>query len=203
MEYRKVNRPAEYREDGDQAELVGMAAVYYNPDDPGSEYRLWDGAVERILPGAFDQAIKEDDVRCLWNHDPAKPLARTKSGTLELRATAEGLEYRARLGDTSTARDVREHVKRGDVDESSFAFTVRPGGDQWDREGDLMVRTLSDLRLYDVSPVSYGAYSSTTVAARFNLTEARESLVAASQPEPADGCDDLVQLRARLAELGV
>src|SRR5690606_6184684 len=57
------NLPAEVklerREDGG-AVIRGRGAVYYRKDDPGTEYELWPGVVERIMPGAFDDVIGGD-----------------------------------------------------------------------------------------------------------------------------------------------
>ena len=48
----------EKREDGKRF-IKGYAAVYYREGDKGTEYALWDDLFERILPGAFDEAIKD------------------------------------------------------------------------------------------------------------------------------------------------
>ena len=73
-------------------------------------------------------------------------------------------------------------MKRGDITQMSFGFTVRPGGQDWakDDEG-RYIRTLKKLRLYDVSPVTFPAYPQTDVAVRA-LGEFR----AAEAPAPAD-----------------
>ena len=50
-------------------------------------------------------------------------------------------------------------MKRGDINSSSFAFTVKR--DTWsnDEEGN-NIRTINEIeRLYDVSPVTYPAYT--------------------------------------------
>ena len=49
--------------------ISGYGAVFYREGHTGTEYRLWDDVVERVMPGAFDRAIREDDVRSLFNHD--------------------------------------------------------------------------------------------------------------------------------------
>jgi len=116
---------------------------------------------ERVAPGAFDGRT-EDDVRLLINH-AGVPLARTTNGTLELTIDERGLHYRAMLADTSEGRDLYKLIKRGDITQSSFAFTIDE--DEWSK--DRSMRTITRVgQLYDVSPVTYPASPTTTVAAR-------------------------------------
>lgn len=168
MQRHITNRPVEIRAEGDKAKKVcGLASVYYDgtpetefvmAEFPGERY------VERIMPGAFDDCLK-DDVRCLFNHEPSAILGRTASGTLRLAAAADGLRYECDLGDTAIARDVAEHVRRGDVSGSSFAFDV--GEQTWteQRAEDKTVVNIREVRrvsrLWDVSPVTYPAYEAT------------------------------------------
>lgn len=147
--------------------LAGYAACYYRGDDPGTQFELWPGAFERIMPGAFHESLRDgDDVHCYFNHDPNLILGRTGAKTLTLADFDKGLRYTCKLPDTTVGRDVAESVGRGDVAGSSFAFGVRPGGEAWVREGDNEVRLLTRLTLYDASPVSRPAYSASTVGLR-------------------------------------
>jgi HK97 family phage prohead protease len=156
----------EERTDGPPS-LQGYCAVYYRADQPGTQYELWPGVFERILPGAFHESLRDgDDVRCFFNHDHNLVLGRSKSGTLTLADFDKGLRYTCRLPDTSTGRDVAAMVRRGDVTGSSFAFTVRDGGEAWVQEGDKEVRLLTRLRLHDTSPCAVPAYESSSVALR-------------------------------------
>jgi HK97 family phage prohead protease len=124
------------------------------------------GFRERIEPGAFAQTIEAgDDVRALFNHDPNYVLGRTKSGTLRLREDERGLAVEIDPPDTQVARDVVESIRRGDVDQMSFAFAVLR--DSWELdEYDQLVRTLEQVKLYDVSAVTYPAYPETSVGMR-------------------------------------
>ena len=154
----------EQRADG-QAVLAGYAAVFYDPADPGTQYELWTGFVERIAPGAFDRAIRErQDVRGLFNHDSDGLLGRLPAGTLRLAVNAVGLLYEIDLPDTQTGRDVATLVARGDVTGASFSFM--PVVSQYLEEPDLTIRTLLDVDLYDVGPVTYPAYEATTAGLR-------------------------------------
>lgn len=125
---------------------------------------------EQIAPGAFAEAVKTDDVRALWNHDPNVPLGRTKSGTLTLAEDTRGLKYDVVLNpDDTAAMDVRARILRGDVDGSSFGFVVEE--DAWEYPSDktsraLPLRTIKKASLFDVSPVTFPAYEATSVSAR-------------------------------------
>lgn len=125
------------------------------------------GFREIIEPGAFDDVLG-DDVRALWNHNAEKVLGRTLSGTLRIWADERGLGYEATAPDAQWARDVLESIKRGDVDQSSFGFDVGEDGQYWERlaDGTALRHITRFKRLYDVSPVTFPAYSTTTVEAR-------------------------------------
>lgn len=123
---------------------------------------------ERIAPGAFDSALRKSDPRALFNHDPNMILGRKSAGTLRLKVLAEGLHYEVTPPDTQYARDLLESMRRGDVQESSFAFSVAE--EEWEDPADsrsLPTRVIKRVQqLYDVSPVTYPAYPTTTSEAR-------------------------------------
>ena len=147
--------------DDGQRKIVGYAAVF---DQLSVE--LW-GFYEKIQPGAFTKTIQEADVRGLWNHDSNYVLGRTKSGTLTLREDPIGLGIEILPPDTQWARDLMVTIDRGDVDQMSFAFQVMR--DHWETVDDKLVRTLEEVALYDVSPVTFPAYPQTTVQVREDL----------------------------------
>lgn len=156
--------------------LEGHAAVF----DSQSVNLGWFREV--IRKGAFSRALREQqDVRGLVNHDPNKVLGRTKSATLTLREDDKGLAFRIDLGEQSYANDLYEAVKRGDMDQCSFGFSVPPGGDRWTNTAEspeyvldedeesgrtCMIRELHDVDLADISVVTYPAYEATSAAAR-------------------------------------
>lgn len=122
---------------------------------------------EIILPGAFSKTIQNADVRALFNHDPNYPLGRTKAGTLSLKEDDVGLYVEVDLPSTSYANDLFTSIKRGDVNQMSFGFTIPPGGDDWrmDREEGIDIREIREVELFDVSPVVFPAYPQTEVGA--------------------------------------
>ena len=124
------------------------------------------GFCEQIAPGAFAGALK-DDVRLLINHD-GLPLARTASNTLRLAEDGRGLLIEAELDaeDPDVLR-LLPKMKRGDVNQMSFGFSVKPGGQDWAKDDEGRgVRTLKAVRLFDVSVVTFPAYAATDVAVR-------------------------------------
>jgi len=151
--------------EGDEMRIVGYAAVFNQETDLGY-FR------EMITPGAFDD-VMEDDVRLLLNHDGA-PLARTTNGTLTLAVDDEGLMYEAILSDTTQGRDLYKMIQRGDISQSSFAFTISE--QSWSK--DKSVRSIDKVgRLLDVSPVTYPAYAQASVMARSEFAAAQEAQV--------------------------
>jgi len=177
MEKEKRVLDTEFRiETRDDKQMVeGIAAVFNRLSEDLGGFR------EKIDPGAFDD-VMNNDVRALINHEPNLVLGRTTAGTLELFVTPEGLGYRYSDPDTSYSRDLQKSLKRGDVNQSSFAFSIPDGGDVWEKDGDAWIRTIKKVsRLYDVSPVTYPAYPDTKVAAR--SLEAREKDIENEQTE--------------------
>jgi HK97 family phage prohead protease/HK97 family phage major capsid protein len=161
----------------DTLTISGYAAMFDDVTDLGYFN-------ERIARGAFD-GVMEDDVRLLINH-AGVPLARTTNGTLDLEVDDNGLRYTARLADTTEGRDLYKLIKRGDISQSSFAFTIED--EEWDRKQNL--RTIKRMgSLLDVSPVTYPAYPTTTVAARMKAQQEERSIDA----EDEELLDDILE----------
>ena len=134
----------------------GYAAVFDSPSEP----LPW---IEYVRKGAFTKTIKDGaDVRLLIDHTGV-PLARTKSGTLTLREDNRGLWMEAQLDSNNPdAVKLRSALIRGDISQMSFAFeTIK---DAWNT--DMTVRELREVRLHDVSIVTYPAYEQTTAEIR-------------------------------------
>ncbi len=149
-------------EDG-QHKISGYAAVY------NKRSGNLGGFVEVLRPGAFRKVLETNpDVKCLFNHEPSAILARTKNGTLKLEENSVGLKFTAELNDTQAAKDVWHMIQRGDVDQCSFAFGVAQDGDKFIEQKDgLYLREIYEVGLLaDVSPVTYPAYSATSVSVR-------------------------------------
>lgn len=138
---------------------VGYAAVFDVRSQPLG------GFVERVAPSAFAKTIQEADVRALRDHDPSRLLGRMGAGTLRLSNDSTGLRYEIDLPDTTEGRDTAMLLERGDLFGSSFGFRVI--SDTWgETEDGYPLRTLNEVALRDVGPVTFPAYTATEAALR-------------------------------------
>jgi len=162
----------EERADGLGPKISGYAAVFNKRSEDM-------GFIEKIQPGAFKQALKTSDARALFNHDPNFVLGRQSNDTLRVKEDKNGLWMEVDPPNTQMIRDlVLEPIKRGDIKEQSFGFTISK--DSWDnldgeRKDEPAIRTIIEVsELFDVSPVTFPAYPDTTVALR-SMEKAKES----------------------------
>lgn len=134
--------------------IRGYAAVY------NSDSEWMGGFYEQIAKGAFDE-VMDNDTRAYFNHDENLLLGRVSSGTLRLSSDERGLYYEVDLPNTSYAKDLVELMKRGDVNQSSFAFLI--DRDRWEERDGKTYRIIEKVsRLLDVSPVAQPAYPDAT-----------------------------------------
>lgn len=149
----------------DSRNITGYAVVYESVSEDL-------GFRERIMKGAItDDTIKKSDVFCLLNHDPSKVLARSKNGegSLKLEIDEQGLKYSFTAPNTDLGEELLEHLQRGEIDSSSFAFTVSTdeGSERWYTLEGVQYRDIYKIdELFDVSPVYQPAYQETTVSKR-------------------------------------
>jgi HK97 family phage prohead protease len=181
-------RDVEARSEGDTMRLSGYAAVFNDSSLP-LPFK------ESIAPGAFRKTLSETpDVRLLINHE-GLPLARTKNGTLKLEEDDRGLRFDADLADTQEGRDIYELIKRGDVDQMSFAFRVIR--QKWSDDRSRRVLTEVSLADGDVSVVTYPAYPTTTVEAREHI---KNAIKAIKEGREVTG-DSLIALQSIFSDL--
>lgn len=129
------------------------------------------GFRERVRPGSMTKTLAESDIRALFNHDPNIVMGRTKSQTLSLVDEPDRIRMELFPPDTTTIRDlVVAPMERRDITQMSFSFkTIR---DEWRdptqaiRKDGLWERDLLEARLYDVSVVTFPAYTHTDAAVR-------------------------------------
>ena len=119
---------------------------------------------EKVRSGAFVDSIAKDDIRALFNHDPNYVLGRNRANTLELMEDSVGLKVRIYPPNTSWAKDLATSIRRGDINQMSIGFVVEE--DEWSSVDGIDTRELKKVRLFDVSPVTYPAYTSTDVGIR-------------------------------------
>jgi HK97 family phage prohead protease len=153
---------------GNVGTFRGYAAVFNSESEPLP-------FVETITPGAFKRSLNSGrEVRMFMNHNQDAVLASTKSGTLRLTEDSRGLFVEADLPDTTTGRDLRVLMERGDVHSMSFGFSVPTGGET--RSPDGMSRNLSQVILHEVSVVSgFPAYRGTEGASVRNIEPAADN----------------------------
>lgn len=188
VEHRRLS-DVELRMEGDEPVLEGYATVYeYRYDIGGGPSE--GGFTEVIARGAAAKSSQEADVRLLINHEGV-PLARTKSQSLTLTSDDIGLKVSARLDPMNPrVQELRSAMDRGDLDQMSLAFRVlrqdwsaTDGGPGYD------VRQITEMKLYDVSVVTYPANPATVAQMRHDepVTDAGRSLDLARRQAQADG----------------
>ena len=138
--------------------ISGYFAVF------NSNYELWPGATESIDPHAFDEELT-GDIRCLIDHKTRLVIGRTKSGTLTLKVDDIGLWGVVEINPADQdALNLYERVKRGDVDQCSFGFEIV--SEEFSEHDGVVHWTIKQVRLYEVSVVTFPAYEETSVSAR-------------------------------------
>lgn len=152
------NVKLESRADGEPSRITGLAAVFDKLSEDLGGFR------EKIRKGAFAKSIKDGDIRALFNHNPDHILGRTVAGTLELSEVEEGLSVKIDVPDTTIAKDLVTSMKRGDVSQMSFGFQTIT--DKWTELKGKSIRELLEVKLFDVSPVTFPAYPQTSAQAR-------------------------------------
>ena len=156
---RSIASKFETRESEDGLYIEGYFSVF------NSTYELWPGATESVAPGAFANTLG-GDIRALIDHETRLVLGRNKSGTLELREDSHGLWGRVKINpNDQDAVNLYERVKRGDVDQCSFGFDIVKEDTEVRDDGSVHW-TIREVKLYEVSVVTFPAYTETSVSAR-------------------------------------
>lgn len=187
----------EIRAAGDKpAQIVGYAAVFNQLSDEIMGFR------EKIAPGAFAGSISRDNVYALWQHRADAPLGSKDSLSLALREDGVGLVAEITPPTTAWGKDAVEAVRSGLVKHFSFGFSVVR--DTWDyADPNMPIRTLDEVRLYEVSPVTFPAYPQTSANVRAQVSEMKRNgrgVDAVANEITARAREDLL-LRLRIAEI--
>lgn len=147
-------------DDGGAPRIEGYFAVF------GQVYDICPGGSESVDPHAFDGAIDGQDIRCLVDHETRLVLGRTAAGTLTLKADEHGLWGSVAINtDDSDAMNLLARVRRGDVSQCSFGFDILDEETEYREDGSIHW-TIKAVRLYEVSVVTFPAYTDTQVQAR-------------------------------------
>ena len=143
---------------------VSGYAIRFNEDS------AFMGFTERISPSALPASMLENaDIFAYFNHDWGKVLARTPN-SLKLDLRNDGLYYEFEAPNTQDGNDLLEHIKRGEMYGTSFAFSLPEdgSGEVWTKQedGTYLREIIMFDALYEISPVYTPAYPTTSVSAR-------------------------------------
>ncbi|KEI09300.1 hypothetical protein Z957_05200 [Clostridium sp. K25] len=155
----------EFRSLENGEEILEGYVVQFNKRSEVMQDYWGDKFVEKVSPGAFTRALKENTIKALWNHQTSQVLGSTKSGTLTLFEDTVGLRFELKPSNTTWGNDAKECIRRGDVDGVSFGFDIYQDGDMWEwkEEEKLYIRTLLNINLLEISPTPFPAYSDSEV----------------------------------------
>lgn len=140
--------------------LINGTAVVFNrtSEDLG-------GFTETIKPGAFD-GVDMSDVVLLYNHETGDVLARTSAQNMAINVDDQGLNFEAKLPDTTLGRDTMVNLSNHNVRGMSFGFTIAPDGEEWEEQADnSILHVVTRIgKLFELSLTPFPAYKQTDVA---------------------------------------
>jgi HK97 family phage prohead protease len=166
--FRAFEFRAEQADGGDGRTLEGYAATFDTPTRIDS----WEGMFdEQIARGAFKRTLNARMPVLQFDHGHDARTGSVPIGAIEdLREDATGLYVRARLFDNAVVDPIRQAIEGGAIDGMSFRFRVT--NDQWmKRDGEVDMRTIREVELFELGPVVFPAYESTTVGVRSLLAQ--------------------------------
>lgn len=168
--------------EGDGLTIDGYGAVFNSPTHIAS----WEGDFDEVIaPGAFKKSLRERTPIMQFDHGQHPLLGSLPLGRWELaEEDARGLHVVGRLSDNWLVEPFRDSIRDGGVTGMSFRFSVVR--EEWtdaagkkirdDELGDLLyygagdrgpiLRTLKELRMSEVGPVTWPAYEDTSVGVR-------------------------------------
>ncbi|HEL1749277.1 TPA: HK97 family phage prohead protease [Streptococcus suis] len=164
MQKRKAYMATQFqtREEQESGDLI-LSGYFIKFDE---ETELWPGYFEVIKREGVEKAIKDADIRALFNHDHSLVLGRTGNDTVRLGVDDVGL-----FGDIIINKDDPQavgayaRVQRGDVIGCSFGFfPIKINTEE--RDDGTYLDTILDLEIFEVSPCTFPAYPQTEIAAR-------------------------------------
>lgn len=147
--------------------LEGYAAVFNTPTRIDS----WEGTFdEQIAAGAFTKTLSERTPVLQFDHGKHPLVGSIPIGAIQaLSEDTHGLHVRARLHDNWLVQPVRDAIREGSIDGMSFRFSVVK--ETVTQGVDVPMRTVNELKLYELGPVVFPAYESTTVGVRSRYAE--------------------------------
>lgn len=139
-----------------ESRTIEGRAIPFNVFSPNRE-----GFREMISPEAVEGVIEASDIFMLYNHERSHGfLARNNKGkgSLKIDVREDGVYFEFDAGKDDLSNYILERIERGEINETSFAFTVRE--DKWVKQNDgVYERTITKFeRLYDFSIVDNSYY---------------------------------------------
>lgn len=146
MDTKQLKVVAEIKAVDDKGTIEGYGSVFGNVDSYS----------DVVVQGAFQKSIDEAKSSgrmpaMLWQHNPEEPIG----VWTDLREDDRGLYVKGQLADTQRGKEARELIKLGALTGLSIGYTTRKY--EIDKEKD--VRLLTDIQLWEVSPVTFPANS--------------------------------------------
>lgn len=195
----KELRSIEIRTIEDSRKIEGVSIVFNALSNDLGGFR------EQIIPEAVEGVIEQSDIFFLYNHTSDRGfLARSRngSGSLQTEVREDGVYFSFDAPRTALGDEVLEYLKRGDVNQCSFAFAVE--ADKWEKQEDGMyIRTITKFKkLYDMSLVDNPAYSQTSACARFAEIKEEERLANERAMKEAEerAAAEALEAKAKLEE---
>lgn len=152
--------------DGDKGKkyIEGYFIVY------NTEVEIFTGYFEQIAPGAIDDSIKNNDIRCLFNHDTGFVLGRTGNNTVFLKSDSIGLYATVEINQNDRqAMDIYERVKRGDISTCSFGFYEEASEQETEECGLVLHNKVTKANVFEISICPFPAYEDTEISARSSV----------------------------------
>lgn len=176
--------------------LSGYAAVFGSPTRIDS----WEGRFDEVIArGAFARTINNGTPVVQFDHGHHPSIGSLPiAGPPKLTEDKRGLWVEAEMHKAELFEPVREAIASGAITGMSFRFSVVQ--EEWDESEDREVplRTITEVRLFELGPVVFPAYTDTTVGVRSDLdrlladpeTVARLAQILGTPPAVPDGPAD-------------
>lgn len=161
----------EFKASADEENIIeGYASTF------GGEPDSYGDVIEM---GAFAKTIKErsNDIKFLWQHNWNEPIGKIT----EIHEDAKGLFIKVKVSATQRGLDAMKLIKDGVINKMSIGYSVIK--DEYDREKS--IRYLKELKLYEVSAVTFPANSNAVItgAKNENLEASLKSFIAETVEE--------------------
>lgn len=152
-------------EDDDGLTLEGYGAVFGSPTRIDS----WEGTFDEVIArGAFTRTLNARTPVIQFDHGHHPMIGSIPIGSIEdIREDSHGLYLRARLHDNWLIEPVRDAIASQAISGMSFRFSVVK--EEYDESGDVPLRTIREVKLYEVGPVVFPAYEATSVGVRSDV----------------------------------